>query len=223
MPASLRLEKIWGLILKYPVETSTTWISIIPLLVFAYRRSPGDGAIRYVFYFLTINIVFQWVMLYQISLGMNNLFMANAYIVIRYLFVAAMFYSALRKKVHKDSVLVLSALFVFIAVIDWMVVGMHRSFMYTEVAECVFGGAFCLFYYSELMRHLTVPNLLRSRFFYVSSAFFVFYCAGLFLSPLSHYLNVAPYNLEMALFIMIPYVMESLLYLAISVGIAVAD
>lgn len=214
---------MWDLVTKYPIEFSTTWISIVPLIAFAYRRDFKGETLRYVLVFVIINITFQWWMLYKCSIRENNLFLWNAYIVIRYLFVASIFHAIFLHPLHRKALMVLLCLFLIIAALDWVNVGYERSFKYAQLAECVFGGSFCLMFYKELLIYMPVLYLLKMRMFYICSGLLLFYSGNLFLSPLSFYLNVAPYNTEMAVFIALPYLLESMLFLIISVGIVVKE
>ncbi len=214
---------MWDLLFKYPIEFSTTWISVIPLIVFAYRNKGITPPLRYVLFFLTVNLAFQWWLLYKCVQGENNLFYLNAYIVTRYCFVSVIFYKALKQRTHRLVVQILFAVFLVIAATDWINVGMDRSFKYAQLAECIFAGSLCLLFYKELLVFLPVLYLLKLRMFYVSSGLLLFYAGTLFPAVLAYYLNVHPYDATMAVFILIPYVLESVLYLIISIGIYTGD
>jgi hypothetical protein len=214
---------MWNIICNHKIISSPTLLAIIPLVLFAYRRRKPSGTLRYVFSFAVINFVFQWIMLYLAGNGTNNLIVANAFIVVRYALVASMFYSVFQDKLSMSAVKVLSCIFLVVVTLDWIHVGIDRSFMYAGLAECVFASSFCFLFYRELLLFLPVRYLLDYSFFYICSGFLVFYLGNLYLTPLSYYLDVPVYNVHMEFFIMMPYFLESVLTIILSFGIVARE
>lgn len=214
---------MWDLIVKFPIETSSAWLSIIPVIAIAYRREFHSKPLRYASVFLVPNAIFQAWMMYKCSRGENNTFYSNAYVVLRYIFVTAIFYTSFRDSLHQKAAIALLPIFIILVAADWFALEPGRSLKYAHLSECVFGGTLCLLFFRELLHYLPVMFLSKMTMFYVASAFLIYYFGNLFLSPLPHYLHVSPYNQDMAIFITMPYILESILFIVLGIGLFVKE
>lgn len=200
---------MWHLLTTYWVESIATFATVPAIAIFIYRRVLCDRALRYFFAYLLTKLSIELIMFYMASRVMNNLYMGNILTIAGFFLMARMFQETYESRSRRRTVEVCEFLFIVVLSYDIVRDGMHYTFRYTGMFECIFIMLFCLMYFYELIRHPKIPDLLVYPFFWVSSGLLIYFSCCTFLSPLAFYLDRWPKNEDMHVFTLIPYIMES--------------
>lgn len=205
---------MWKLIITYPVESVATFMTVVPIGTFIYRRAFKGKAFRFFFWYLVVKLAIEVPMFYMASRVIPNLFLSNLLTVSGFFFLAAAFFNLMRSPGLKNTVFLLSVVFMAVVIRDALINGVDTSFPYSGAASCAIVSCWCVLYFYELFTQMEVPYLYEYPPFLLAAGLlmYCFPCIPIFL--LSNRLDSFPYSKDMQMFIQAPYVMETV-YLAI--------
>lgn len=214
---------MWHLITTYYIESIATFATVPAIITFMYRRVLKIHALRYFFTYLVVKLVIELIMFYMASQVMNNLYLGNILTVATFFLIARMFQEMYESKTSRKVVEWCEFAFIVVFSYDLVRDGMHYTFRYTGMFNCIFIMLFCLVYFYQLIQNPKIPNLLAYPFFWVCSGLLAYFACCTFISPLAFYLDRWPANRDMHIFVLIPYILESAYLIIISLGIMVGN
>lgn len=210
-------------ITKYPVESLSVFITILPIVTFLYRMAYLDVRLKFLFWMLVFKLVIDLAGLAMAIKSQNNLFLANAFVLCRYCFLARMFYEAFNGKRLKNINIAFSLLFLSVYILDFWAVGAYQSLRYSGTLECLLIMTMCCMYYYQLITELRIKNLLAFPFFWVCSSLLIYFAALTFITPLYYYTDRYPINQHLLLFNSLTYIFEIFYISAIGIGVLAGE
>jgi len=210
------------LLIKFPIESSATIATIPAIVSFWYRAAFKHRIARYFFFYLVVKLCIELIMFYMASKGTENLYLGNMLTVISFFLFAKMFHDVYESPTRRKVIGVCELIFITVLSYDLVRDGMHYTFRYTGMFECIFVMLFCLMYFHELIMHPKIPNLLIYPFFWIVAGLLTYFSCCTFLSPMSFYLDRWPKNHDMYVFVLLPYCMETFYLSMITVGIFIS-
>lgn len=210
---------MWHLMTTYWIESLATAATIPAILSFVYRKAYNTAALRYFFAYLLTKLGIELIMFYMASKVINNLYLGNLLTIAGFFLIARMFIEMYESRFRRRVVDTCEYLFLVVLAYDLARDGMAYTFRYTGMFSCVFIMLFCLMYFYELIRHPKIPDLLAYPFFWVCSGLLIYFACCVVISPLAFYLDRWPANREMHIFVILPYILESMYLSVVSIGI----
>lgn len=203
------------------------FLTLIPIGILLSKGRQGGVAYQLLLACLVTKIASDLLMIYYAAKGMNNLWLHNLMVPIRYFLLSGMIYHFLETPHFKKWIRISWSLFlVFIASDIYLsnkqiiFTEEHRYVRYSGVVECVLMLLWILLYFYEIMQSLKIANLLKSPAFLISVAWLLHYAALVFFAPLFYYMYRSKLTLDLGILEIIPDCMEYLAVVIISVGVS---
>lgn len=211
------------LICNYPVECLATFATIIPVVTFTWESAYKKPGIKFIFWFLAFKLFVELIMFYMASSKTSNLYLSNLLTIAGYLLLSGFFLSILNTYKQEAILSIGSTIFIASCVIDIHRDGIYDSFRYSGVVMCVLITGYCMMYFAGLIKSLKVVSLWRSPEFIICCALLLNYSTCAFFTPLQYYLDRFPADQNYRTFVLIPYIIEIVYLLIISVAILVEE
>lgn len=212
---------------QYDLLASTPMVvTVLPLILIFYRKAYIDPTFKFLLFFLIAKLVIDLVMFHLASLRVNNLFLFNIFIVIRYSLLSGMFYYKFETAFVKSLIFPVAVIFSIVSFWDvWYSnndltnLNAHKIVKYGLTIESLLMICLTLIYFYEVIRSLKIPNLLSFPFFWVCSGLLLYYSSLIFISPALHYSSQWRKLIDIGLLDRIPYIFEIISLLLFSTGI----
>lgn len=211
---------------KYTIYSLAVFFWVIPLLIILIRRLYLDIVLRIILFQCLFNFIIGLTMIHMASSKNNNILIANLSILINYLFISAQFYCSYDKRLFKDILLKCSGVFIWVFILDLVYSNPtltdlvnHKSVHFSGTLQSALIILWCLLYFLETMQNLSIEDITRHYFFWVSSAYLIYHSVNVFVAPIAYYYD--DFNAGKFLYIidLMPYIFEYVMIAMISIGI----
>ncbi len=199
----------------YPIYIVGALLTIFPVLLMWRKRAYRQKPFFFLFVFLCYKLVNDLVMIHFASFQINNLFLNNLNMLVRYVLFSCMYYHLYSSAAYRRLLLRVSILFSLLAVAEiYVSLGSlstsrdNTEVQFTSTLECVLMICWILLYYYEVMRTLRITNLLASPPFLISAGLLMFYAVYAFVAPVMKYVNRWEPALDIGFMHFMPVVFE---------------
>lgn len=152
----------------------------------AYRMDYRHTLLKYLFWCLVSKFAIDLTMLWMASQKLNSLFLYNTYVLVSFVFIAAMIIKSLDKRGNRRILKCATVVFYLVFACDWIYWGPYMTISIAGVVQCLMLSWFVILYFWEVVHSLKIPVISKYPFFWA--------CAGILINYAPLAFVVLTYN-----------------------------
>lgn len=180
--------------------------------------------------YLALKFVVDFLMLYHAGMGVNNIWLHNSSVPLRYALLSQVFKNFIESPSIRRWITISVPVYLLLTVVDTYFSNLTSSSLqdqlpvrYMGIVECILMLLWILLYFYEVFKSLRISNLLKSPPFLVAVAWLLYYASLVFYSPLFYYIYRSGSVFQIGFFEAIPDLVEFLAILIVSIAVSMVS
>ena len=220
------IEDYFSFCQKYPIISSSVFITFIPIALSFYRKSYISKAFSFLLIYLVTKLVIDLLMFHFASQRQSSVIFYNLSIPAYYCLLSGMYYVMFDTSRYKIFVLWSIPIFTIFSV--WDIVHVNKDLtnlhdyripLYAGTIQSLLMILWILLYLYETIKLLKIPNLFKFPFFWVCSGFLLYFSSQVFIASVLHYTEQWINPLDLGFVYNVPYIFEIVCAILISIAI----